>query len=66
MSTIHIHSRTGVHFGFLFCFIYLFLAVLDLHGCKGFSLIVPSGGYSLVVELRLLILVVSLVAEQRL
>ena len=66
MSTIHTHSGTGVHFGFLFCFMYLFLAVLDLHCRKGFPPAVASGGYSLAVVLSLLIAVVSLVAEQRL
>ena len=41
--------------------IYLFLAVLGLHCCRGFSLTVESGGYSLVVAHRLLIVVASLV-----
>ena len=42
-------------------FIYLFLAVLGLHCCKGFSLVVASEGYSLAVVCRLLIAVASLV-----
>ena len=39
------------------------MAVLGLHCCKGFSLVVASRGYSLVHEL--LVLVASLVAEYR-
>ena len=42
---------------------YLFLAVLGLHCCRGFSLIVASGSYSLVIERRLLILVAFLSVE---
>ena len=49
-----------------FIFIYLFLAVLGLCRCIGFSLVVASGGYSLVVMCRLLIAVASFVAEHRL
>ena len=45
-----------------FPFIY-FLAVLSLHCCAGFSLVVGSGGYSLVPVLELLIVVDSLVVE---
>ena len=41
--------------------VYLFLAVLDLHCCWGFSQVAPSRGYSLVAEHGLLIAVVSLV-----
>ena len=44
-------------------FIYLFLAVLGLHCCAGFSLVVATGDYSLVVVLGLLIAVASLFAE---
>ena len=44
-------------------FIYLFLAVLGLHCCVGFSLIVASGGHSLATVHRLLIAVASLVVE---
>ena len=54
--------------GFLFLmynFIYLFLAVLDLHCYAGFSLVSVSRGYSL-VECGLLSVVSSLVAEHRL
>ena len=48
-------------------FIYLFLAVLGLHGCVGFFfLVAASGGYSQVAGCRLLIAVASLVAEHRL
>ena len=43
--------------------IYLFLAVLGLCCCVGFSLVVVSGGYSLFVVHGLLIVVASLVAE---
>ena len=44
--------------------IYLFIfGHDDLHCCVGFSLVAGSRGYSLVVVLRLLIAVVSLVAE---
>ena len=42
---------------------YLFVAVLGLHCCRGFSLIVASGSYSLVIERRLLILVAFLSVE---
>ena len=42
---------------------YLFLAVLGLHCCVGFSLVVASGDYCLVVVLGLLIAVASLLAE---
>ena len=45
-------------------FIYLlFLAVLGLRCSEGFSLVVTSGSYALVLEQGLLIAVVSLVAE---
>ena len=56
-------------------FIYQFLAILDLHCCKGFPLVVASHGYSLAVVshgyslavvCRLFIEVVSLVVEHRL
>ena len=42
---------------------YVFLAVLGLHCCEGFSVVVASGGYFLVVVCGLLIEVASLVAE---
>ena len=44
--------------------IYLFLAVLGLCCCLGFSQVALSGGFSLVVMLRLLIVVAALVTEQ--
>ena len=48
-------------------FIYLVLAVLGLFLlCVGFSLVVTSGGYSLVAEHMLLIAVASPVAKRRL
>ena len=43
--------------------IYLFLAVLAFHCSMCFSLVAASGGCSLVALLKLLIAVVSLVAE---
>ena len=46
---------------FKICFIYL--AVLGLCCCTGFSLVVASGGYSPVAVPGLLIVVASLVAE---
>ena len=46
--------------------IYLFLAVLDLCYCVGFSPVASGRGYSLVLVHRLLIVVVSLVAEDEL
>ena len=52
----------------LFLFIclvrYLFLAVLGLHCCTGFSLAVDGGSYCLAVVLGLLV-VTSLVVEHR-
>ena len=52
---------------FLICtFVYLFMAMLGLCGCAGFSLAAASSGYSLVVAHGLLIAVASLVAEPRL
>ena len=44
----------------------LFLVVLGLHFCMGFSLNCGDRGHSLVVVLGLLLAVVSLVAEARL
>ena len=49
---------------FKICFIYL--AVLGLCCCTGFSLVVASGGFSLVEVHRLLVVVTSPVAEHRL
>ena len=48
----------------IFLKIYLFLAVLGLHCCEGFSLAVASRGCSLVAVGRLLIVVASPVAGQ--
>ena len=57
-------SFTKRPFLFIYCkFIYLFLAVLDLHCHPGFSLVVENRGHSPVVEQGLLIAVASLVAE---
>ena len=47
-------------------FIYLFLAVLHLHCCVDFSLVVASGGYSLLAMYGLLIAVASLVRAKSL
>ena len=47
-------------------FIHLFLAVLGLHCCSGFSLVVMSGGYSPAAVRGLLIVVASLAAEYEL
>ena len=41
-------------------FIYLFLAMLSLRCCMGFSLVMVSGGYFLVAVLRFLIVAASL------
>ena len=54
-----------------FCFflqfiLFLFLAVLDLLCCSGFSLVAASRGDSLVAVRGLRIAVASLVAEHRL
>ena len=43
--------------------IYLFLTVLGLHCCSGFSLVAASRGHSLVAVRRLLIVMASLLAE---
>ena len=48
---------------FIVLLICLFLAVLNLHCCLGFSLSAVSGGYSLVAVHGILIVVASLVAE---
>ena len=52
-------------FFFFNLFIYLFLVVLGLRGCVGFSLVSASRGYSLVVVHSLPIALASLVAEHR-
>ena len=43
-------------FFFFFFLSYLFLIALGLRCCTGFSLVAASGGYSLVVVVRLLFL----------
>ena len=48
---------------FLKQFVHLFLAVLGLGCCAGFSLVVASGGYSQVAMCGLLTVVASLVAK---
>ena len=45
---------------------YLFLAVLGVHWCTGFSLVVLNWGFSLVAVCRLLIAATSFVAEYKL
>ena len=67
MFTIHFEG-IFIYFFLNFSFIYLFLAVLDLRSCTGFSLAVPSTsrGYFIVARLRLLIVVASPVSEHRL
>ena len=47
-------------------FFFFFFAVLGLRCCTGFSLVAVSGGYSLAVVCRRLIVVASLVAKCRL
>ena len=59
-------QRFSLIFSVLKGFYYLFLALLGLRCCAGFSLVVASGGNFLVAVCRLLIAVASLVAEQRL
>lgn len=49
---------------FVFCFFNLYLAVLGLHCCKGFSLVVA--GYSLLVVCWLLTAAALRIAEDRL
>ena len=54
------------HVSYLFVFnnfVSLFLAVLGLHCCSGFSLVAESGGYFLVVMSDLLIAVAPLFVE---
>ena len=51
---------------FTYNLIYLFLAVLGLHCCMGFSLDATSRGYSLVMVSRFLIVVDSLAVEHEL
>ena len=49
----------------LVLFVYL-LTVLGLHCCLGFSLVVVSGGYALVVVREFLIVMASFVVQHRL
>ena len=51
---------------FFSSFIYLFLAVLGLRCCMGFSLVAASRGYSLVTVRGLLIVAAFLVVEHTL
>ena len=51
------------HFFKIILFVYLFLAVLGLHCCVGFSLVAARGDYSLVAVCGVLISVVLLFAE---
>ena len=44
-------------------FIYLFMAVLDLHCCEDFSLAVVNGGLLFIALCRLLTVAASLVAD---
>jgi len=46
---------------FIIAFIYLFLAMLGVHGCTHFFLVVLSRSYSLVAVCGLLIVMASLV-----
>ena len=57
-----ISSSIGTLFFTILC-IYLFLAVLGLHCCVGFSLVVAGRGYSLVTVLGFLFVVACLVGE---
>ena len=57
------NEDTSLFIKFLKFLIYLFLAVLCLCCCEGFSLILESEGYSPVAVCRLFIAVASLVAE---
>ena len=57
-------ARPFFPFFFFFNFIYLFLAVLDLRCCAGFSLAAASKAYSPVVMCGLLIAVTSLVEHR--
>ena len=56
-------SRKGSWFHIFLLLFYLFLTVLGLHCCSFFSLVVVSGGYSLVAVLQLLIAVTSLIVK---
>ena len=58
---IYLGYTESSYFYNFYLFTYLFLAVLDLHYCRGFSLIVVSGGYSLVALPRFLIIEASVI-----
>ena len=59
---IYIYAHTYIYS----LLIYLFLAVLGLPCCAGFSLVAASEGYSVDAVCGLLIAVASIVAEHRL
>ena len=48
---------------YIYVYIYIYMGCAESSYCMGFSLVVASGGYSLVVMHRLLIVATSLVAE---
>ena len=56
-------SESTESFFFLYNFIYIFFGCAGLHCSTGFSLAMVSGGYSLALVCRLLIVVAFLVAE---
>lgn len=60
-----IHPDTIITVKIFTLMIYLFMAVLGFHCCKGFSLLVENGGCSLAVASVLLVAVPSLVAEHQ-
>ena len=51
-------------FFFIYLSLYLFMAVLSLHCCAGFSLVAVSWGCSLAAESGLLIAMASLAVER--
>ena len=67
-SSVHPTASGETSFFFLLIkkHIYLFMAVLDLRCCTGFSLVLASGIYSLIAMHGLLIEAASLAAEHRL
>ena len=60
------HSRPTGTLLFLLLYIYVFLAVLDVCCCAGFSVVAARRGYPLVAVTGFLIAVASLVAEHSL
>ena len=69
MLTYSLTQFLNLSFSFFFFFkivLFIYLAVLCLSCCIGFSLLVVSEGYFLVVVGRLLIVGASLVTEHRL